>query len=109
MRHAADADVYPWMCMRESNFLLSLIIQECPGDHMDLYLSPLIEEVKELWELGVHTFDKLTGQTFKMRARLLRTISDFVGYAFLSKYSTKGAIACSWCHIDTSSMWLKHG
>lgn len=61
----------PWMCMRKPNLSLPLIIPKYPGDHMDLYLSPLINKIKELWKPRVNTFEKLIGQTFKMRAGLL--------------------------------------
>ncbi|XP_073045933.1 uncharacterized protein [Primulina eburnea] len=43
----------PWMCMKESNFILSSLIPgpEGPGDAIDVYLQPLIEELKEfIWE-----------------------------------------------------------
>ncbi|XP_052197326.1 uncharacterized protein LOC127804495 [Diospyros lotus] len=49
----------PWMCMKDSNFILSMLIPgpEGPGDAIDVYLQPLIEELQELWEVGVETFD----------------------------------------------------
>lgn len=49
----------PWLCMKQTNFLLSLLISgpKAPGENMDVYLQPLIEELKELWEQGVETFD----------------------------------------------------
>ncbi|XP_059294621.1 uncharacterized protein LOC132047619 [Lycium ferocissimum] len=41
----------------------------------------------ELWD-GVQTFDALSTETFKMRAALMWTISDFPGYGILSGWST---------------------
>ena len=70
------------------------------------FLQPLIDELKELWRIGVKTFDAHAKETFNMRAVLLWTISDFPN---LSGWSTKGERACPNCHKDTTSAWLKHG
>ncbi|XP_020964472.1 uncharacterized protein LOC110265673 [Arachis ipaensis] len=51
---------------------------------IDVYLQPLIEELKELWKLGVETYDAARNKTFQMRAAFLWTISDFPAYAMLS-------------------------
>ncbi|XP_060974580.1 uncharacterized protein LOC133039684 [Cannabis sativa] len=100
----------PWMCMKQPNFIMSLLIPclEAPGNNVDIYLEPLIEELKTLWEVGVETFDASTKKNFMLRASLLWTISDFSAYANLSGWSTKGKYACPSCHEDTYSLWLKH-
>ncbi|XP_060969476.1 uncharacterized protein LOC133036762 [Cannabis sativa] len=100
----------PWMCMKQPNFIMSLLIPgpEAPGNNIDVYLEPLIEELKDLWEIGVDTFDASTKKNFNLRASLLWTISDFPAYAKLSGWSTKGKYACPCCHEDTYSLWLKH-
>ena len=40
----------PWMCMKMSYFMLSLLIPNptSPGNNIDVYLQPLVEELKEL-------------------------------------------------------------
>ena len=52
-------NVPPWMCMKQPNFILSLLIPgpKGPGMNLDFYMQPLVEELKELWEIGVKTFD----------------------------------------------------
>ncbi|XP_071695448.1 uncharacterized protein [Rutidosis leptorrhynchoides] len=81
----------PWMCMKKPYLFLTLLIPGplAPGNNIDVYLQPLIEELKELWETGVETYDASTKNTFNMRARLLWTINDFPAYANLSGWSTK--------------------
>ncbi|XP_057250770.1 uncharacterized protein LOC130591463 [Beta vulgaris subsp. vulgaris] len=98
----------PSMCMKPSSMLLSMLIPgpKGPGDAIDVYLQPLIEELKELWEVGVETYDASKKENFKMRAALLSTINDFPAYAMLSGWSTKGKRACPCCHKETSYMWL---
>lgn len=68
----------------------------------------MIEELKELWEFGVETFDASTGQTFQLRANLLWTVSDYPAHANLRGWTTKGKFACSICHYETCSQYLKH-
>ncbi|WCJ37874.1 hypothetical protein M5689_018973 [Euphorbia peplus] len=69
----------PWMCMKESNFIFSTLIYgpQGPGDAIDVYLQPLVEELKELWVVGVKTFDASTRQNFTLHANLLWTIMIF--------------------------------
>ncbi|XP_062080492.1 uncharacterized protein LOC133785257 [Humulus lupulus] len=100
----------PWMCMKQPNFIMSLLIPgpDAPGNNINVYLKPLIEELKELWEVGVETFDASTKKNFNMRASLLWTISDFPAYTNLSGWSTKGKYTCPSCHQDTYSLWLKY-
>lgn len=71
-------------------------------------MQPLIAELKELWDVGVETYDTLYGNTFTLRVSLLWTMSDFSGYGVLSGWSIKGKLACPVCHYCTSSIYLKH-
>nr|XP_027096067.1 uncharacterized protein LOC113715963 [Coffea arabica] len=101
----------PWMCMKQPYFMLSLLIPGpyAPGNNIDVYLQPLIAELKELWDIGVTTYDASSKENFQMHAALLWTISDFPGYANLSGWSTKGYLACLVCHKHTVSHHLRHG
>ncbi|KAJ9561926.1 hypothetical protein OSB04_007086 [Centaurea solstitialis] len=101
----------PWMCMKQPYFMLSLLIPgpSAPGNNIDVYLEPLVEELKDLWDVGLETYDASTKNNFQMRACLLWTISDFPAYANLSGWSTKGQLACPSCHKHTKSQRLKHG
>ncbi|XP_039145579.1 uncharacterized protein LOC120282799 [Dioscorea cayenensis subsp. rotundata] len=99
-----------WMCMKQSNFILSLLIPgpKGPGNNIDVYLQPLIEELQVLWEVGIETFDAATNQIFQLHAAVIWTINDFPAYANLSRWSTKGEYACPCCGYDANSKWLKH-
>ncbi|XP_077248875.1 uncharacterized protein LOC143888370 [Tasmannia lanceolata] len=101
----------PWMCMKQPYIMLSLLIPgpSSPGNDIDVYLEPLIEELKELWVSGLQTYDASRQETFQMHASLLWTISDFPAYANLSGWSTKGKLSCPSCNKDTCSLRLKHG
>ncbi|XP_021740070.1 uncharacterized protein LOC110706456 [Chenopodium quinoa] len=75
----------PWLCMKPSSFILSIIIlgKFGPGMDIDVYLQPLIHELKLLWE-GVDAFDSYSESNFKLRAALHSTFNDFPAYAMLS-------------------------
>jgi len=100
----------PWLCMKSESTMLSLLIPgpQSSGNDIDVYLQPLIEELKQLWEFGVETYDASKDQTFQLRASLLWTISDYPGYAMLSGWSTKGYLACACCNHKTNSIYLNH-
>jgi len=71
----------PWLCMNQSYIMLTLLIDgpRAPGNDIDVYLRPLIEELKELWNMGVSTYDSASKQMFQMRASLMWTVIDFLG------------------------------
>ncbi|GMI63804.1 hypothetical protein HRI_000049700 [Hibiscus trionum] len=96
--------------MKQSSFILSMIIpcEKGPGNDIDIYMQPLIEELKQLW-VGVETYDVLKKENFNLRAALLWTINDFPAYANLSGWSTKGRYACPCCAAQTCSKWLYNG
>ncbi|KAF5454852.1 hypothetical protein F2P56_024486 [Juglans regia] len=101
----------PWLCMKDSYLILSMLIPspKAPGNDIDVYLQPLVSELKVLWDVGVDTYHASKSEHFRLHAALLWTINDFFAYANLSGWSTKGKMACSLCNEDTDSMWLKHG
>ncbi|XP_058746180.1 uncharacterized protein LOC131619054 [Vicia villosa] len=103
-------NIPPWLPMKLEYTMLSLLIPgpKSPGNDIDVYLQPLIEELKELWESGIETYDSSMNQTFQMRAALLWIISDYPAYAMLSGWSTKGKLACACCKSNTNSLYLKH-
>ncbi|KAL0340236.1 UNVERIFIED_CONTAM: hypothetical protein Sradi_4540400 [Sesamum radiatum] len=47
-----------------------------PKRLIDVYLEPLIEELLQLWHLGVRTYDHATDRAFMMRAALMWTMND---------------------------------
>ncbi|XP_075112672.1 uncharacterized protein LOC142182321 [Nicotiana tabacum] len=101
----------PWMCMKQEFFILSLLIPgpKAPGNNIDVFLQPLIEELNELWDVGVETYDASIKEIFKMRAALMWTINDFSAYGTLSRWCTYGRFACPSCNINTQYKRLKHG
>ena len=57
---------------------------DSPGDAVDVHLQPLVEELLELWELGIETYDASRKQNFILHVALMWTINDFPAYGMLS-------------------------
>ncbi|XP_024200276.1 uncharacterized protein LOC112203559 [Rosa chinensis] len=100
----------PSLCMSKENMMLTLLIPgpKQLGNDIDVYLQPLIEDLKELW-VRVSVYDEWRDNTFSLKAVLMWTINDFPAYGNLSGYSTKGRKACLVCGVQTCSQWLENG
>ncbi|KAG8388376.1 hypothetical protein BUALT_Bualt02G0119500 [Buddleja alternifolia] len=101
----------PGMCMQRQYMYLSMVIPgpKSPGKNLDVFLRPLIDELKMLWEAGIQTYDVCKKENFQMRAALLWTISDFLANAMVSGWSTHGLMACPYCMELTKSFSLRNG
>nr|XP_043611316.1 uncharacterized protein LOC122582917 [Erigeron canadensis] len=99
----------PWKSMVDASFMLTLLIpgRDSPGKHIDVFLRPLIDELKLLWDNGVETYDCESKQTFNMHAVLLWTINDFPAYGYLSGWTTSGYKACPVCNDDACSIGIR--
>ena len=69
----------PLLCMKDENMLLTLLIlgPRQLGNDIDIYLQPLIEELKELWNSGVDAYDAFEKRSFNLKVMLLWTINNF--------------------------------
>ncbi|BBH05416.1 hypothetical protein Prudu_016788, partial [Prunus dulcis] len=76
-----------------------------PSRSIDVYLRPLVDKLKDLWTNGVCTYDKSAGNMFTLQAAAMWTVKDFPVYAIVSKWSTKGYMACPVCKEDVTSSW----
>lgn len=77
----------PWLCMKKENIMLTLLIPwpKQPGNDIDVYLQLLIEDLHELWNNGVPSFDTLTKSVFNLKAILMWTVNDFPVYGNLAE------------------------
>jgi len=98
------------MCMSKPYMFLSCLIpgQRNPKTSIDVYLQPLIDDLKKLWS-GVETYDISRKENFTMRATLMWTINDFPAYGMLSGWGTQGKFACPYCMEHTKAFRLHNG
>ncbi|KAL0423304.1 UNVERIFIED_CONTAM: hypothetical protein Sradi_0865200 [Sesamum radiatum] len=98
------------MCMKSEYMFLTMVIPgpSNPKRLIDVYLQPLIDELLQLWHVGVRTHDHATNQAFMMRAALMWTVNDLPAYGMASGWSTAGIMGCPICMDDTSAFHLQH-
>ena len=74
-----------------------------PGNDIDVYLRPLIDELLILWNKeGVHVWDEYKQEHFDLRALLFVTINDWHALSNLSGQLNKG-----YMHAHTASVILE--
>nr|ABA92649.2 transposon protein, putative, CACTA, En/Spm sub-class [Oryza sativa Japonica Group] len=101
----------PWLCMKRKYIMMPIIIQgpKQPGNDIDVYLRPLVEDLKLLWKKeGVPMWDEDKQEEFNLRALLFVTINDWPALSNLSGQSNKGYKASTHCMDETESTYLKH-
>ncbi|XP_021726589.1 uncharacterized protein LOC110693724 [Chenopodium quinoa] len=101
----------PSMCMKRQFMFLSLLVPgpKNPKGNLDVYMQPLIHELKQLWEVGANTYDISRKQNFNLRAAILWTVNDFPAYGMLSGWTTAGKKACPYCMEKSKAFWLENG
>nr|KAJ0216905.1 hypothetical protein LSAT_V11C300127340 [Lactuca sativa] len=101
----------PWLSFKHEYMQIPLLIpgKKNPGQNIDVFLQPLVDELKMLFTDGIETYDAYRKNNFQMRAVLLWTVSDFPAYAMLSSWSSHGKLACLYCSNKSGSFWLSEG
>ncbi|CAL8137313.1 unnamed protein product [Prunus armeniaca] len=101
----------PWLCMKRKFMMFTLLISspKQPRNDIDVYLEPLIDDLKSLWEEIGAVYDAHNGEYFTLKAVLMWTINDFPAYGNLFGCVVKGYKACPICGDDTLSHRLKNG
>ncbi|KAL0434228.1 UNVERIFIED_CONTAM: hypothetical protein Slati_2757100 [Sesamum latifolium] len=87
------------MCMSSEYMFLTMVITgpfnlKCL---IDVYPEPLIEELQNLWHVGVQTRDSVKDETFTMRAALMWTVNDLLACGMASGWSTIDVMGCPVC------------
>ncbi|KAL0556682.1 hypothetical protein IC582_005197 [Cucumis melo] len=97
--------------MKRKFFMLTALISgpKQPRNEIDVYLAPLVDDLKILWHDGVECYDAYQDQCFRLKAILLWTINDFLAYGNLCGCTVKGYHACPICGEKTSSIYLPKG
>jgi len=101
----------PWLCIMKKYIMLCMMVAgpRQPRNDINVYLSPLIEDLRRFLEDGIDVWDENLHKTFRLREMVFCTISYFPAYGNLSGYNVKGHHACPICEKNTSFIQLKHG
>jgi len=97
----------PYLCQKRRYLLLTMIISgpKQPGNDIDVFLEPLMEDMKTLWEKGVKIMDASTKEPFTLKAIIFVTITDYPGLFSLSG-QIKGKTGCAICIDGTIFTYL---
>ena len=98
-----------WLCMKKKYIHLSMLIQgpKQPGNDINLYLRLLKEEIATLFDEPTQTWDAYEQDYFPMRAALLTTVHDYLGYGYVAGQVAHGFRACVRCMDDTTYRQLE--
>ena len=83
--------------------MLSMIIsgpQSIKSTHLDIFLEPLLEELLDLWNVGIEIYNAFAyggSQYFNLRAILIWTMHEFPTYYIVSGLVTKGYLGYPIC------------
>src|SRR6185369_5038430 len=94
-----------WLCMKQKFIMMPVLIPgpKQPGNDIDVYLKPLIEDLLLLWkDKGVRMWDAHAEDHFNLRALLFVTTNDWPALSNLSGQSNKGYRACTHCLEETN-------
>lgn len=60
----------PWLCMKRKFMMLTSLISgpKQLGNDIDVYLAPVIDDLKLLWEVGVDVYDAYRQQSFQLQS-----------------------------------------
>ncbi|KAL6195847.1 hypothetical protein ACLB2K_031464 [Fragaria x ananassa] len=99
----------PWLCMERKFMILTLLISgpKQPGNVIYVYLQPLIDDLKLLWNDVEGVYDAYRGEYFKLKAVLFWTINVFPTYGNLSGSIVRGYNGCLICVDQTRPHRLK--
>ena len=88
--------------------MLTLLIPgpNAPRKYIDVFLRPLGDELKELWDEGIVVRDTDSNTSFQIRVVLLMIVNDFLACSSLSSWSGQGYLACPSCNDASPLKWI---
>jgi hypothetical protein len=79
------------------------------GDRIDVYLRPLVDDLKILWKPSVsEVWEEYKREEFTMHGMLFTTINDNPAHRNLSSESKRKGASCPHYLEDTCAIWLRH-
>jgi hypothetical protein len=79
-----------------------------PKKQMNIFLCPLMEELKELWQ-GVDAYDSHLKCQFNLRAAHLWSIHDYLPYGKIVSWCVHGQFNCPVCMDESDTFRVQQG
>jgi hypothetical protein len=95
--------------LKQGLVFLALVIlgPKEPRKQMNIFLHPLMEGMKELWQ-GVDAYESHLKCRFNLRAAYLWLIYDYFAYRKFVGWCVHGQLNCPICMNDTNAFRLQH-
>jgi hypothetical protein len=102
-------NLLPWLCNKRKYMMMPILIlcPQQPGINIDVYLGPLMDDMKKLWLEGLQVCDGFKKEPFTLHGMILCTVTDLHGGRSVSG-QCKGGKDCMHCLDDTENIWLNH-
>jgi hypothetical protein len=99
----------PWLCNKRKYMMMLVLIsgRQQHGININVYLRPLIDDMKKLWSPGIQVYDAIKNKPFTLHGMILTTISDIPGGRSVSG-QCKGEKDYMHHLDDTETIWLNH-
>nr|KAJ0202547.1 hypothetical protein LSAT_V11C500241900 [Lactuca sativa] len=94
----------PWLCMKRKFSMLSLLISGTLGNDIDVFLTPFIDDLQLLFDIGVETYDAYAREQFKLRPVVLWTINDFPALVVVLIADFKVVLCMAKKHTEVDSL-----
>jgi hypothetical protein len=100
----------PDKCLKEGFIFLALVIPgpREPKKQMNIFLQPLFEELKKLWQ-GVDAYYSHLRCRFTLHASYLWSIHDYLGHGKFAGWCVHGRLNCPIFMDDSDASRLQHG
>jgi hypothetical protein len=100
----------PNKCLKEWSIFLTLVIlgPKEPKKQINIFLCPLMEGLKELWQ-GVDAYDNHLKCRFNSCDAYLWSIHDYLAYGKFVGWCVHGQLNCPVCMDDPDAFRLQHG
>ena len=79
-----------------------------PRKNLGVFLRPLIDELNNLWSVGVETYDVYKKKNFQLKTALMWIINDFPAHDMLSGWSIHVNLSCPYCMEHNKAFRLKN-
>jgi hypothetical protein len=103
-------NIPPTKFLKEGYIFLTLVIidQKESRKQMNIYLHPLMEELKELWQ-GVDAYDNHLKYCFNLCVVYLWSIHDYLAYGKFAGWCVHGRFNCPVVMDESNAFRLQHG
>jgi hypothetical protein len=102
-------NIPPWLCNKRKYMMMLILISDPqqPGININVYLGPLMDDMKKLWLEGIQIYDVFKKEPFTLHGMILCTVTALPSGRSVSR-QCKGEKDCMHYLDDIETIWLNH-